>query len=240
MDQPYLLDIENVTKTFGSLKALDAVTLKVKKGEIFALIGPNGSGKTTLINTIVGLLKADSGKVKIAGVDIDQKPIVAKALLGYVPDNPANYPFLTGIEFLYLTGRLKHLSQSDIKKQVADLEKLFPIEDVLPTPMSGYSRGSLQKIAFLASLLGEPKLLLIDEPVVGLDPLSIKIFGKKLKQFTASGGSVFLSTHTLNFAHKYADTVGIMYLGKMVKEIKDPQKIDLEKTYEKEVHDSYE
>ncbi|KKT46736.1 MAG: ABC-type multidrug transport system, ATPase component [Candidatus Collierbacteria bacterium GW2011_GWF2_44_15] len=239
MNQLAILHVENVSKSFGKLHALRSVSFDVRPKEIYALIGPNGSGKTTLINNIVGLLKPDNGEITIAGIDINQKPITAKALLGYVPDNPANYPFLTGMEFLYLTARLKHLSQAEIDKEVGRLKDIFPIEDVLNTPMAGYSRGSLQKTAFLASLLGDPKLLVIDEPVVGLDPLSIKIFGEKLQQFSKSGGSVFLSTHTLTFAHKYADRVGIIHEGKLIHEVGDPKKVDLEKMYEKEVHTAY-
>lgn len=239
MDRPNLLSIKNVSKSFGDLKAVKSVSLDVPAGKIYALIGPNGSGKTTLINNIVGLLRPDTGTVSIAGVDINQKPVTAKSLMGFVPDNPANYPYLTGLEFLYLSGRLKHLSQPVTAKRLNELKEIFPIDDVLNSPMSGYSRGSLQKTAFLAALLGEPKLLVIDEPVVGLDPSSIKIFGQKLLDFRRSGGAVFLSTHTLSFAHKYADKVGIMYQGKLIFEVDDPQKVDLEKYYEKKTSSDY-
>jgi len=239
MNRENLLSIENLSKSFGTLLALDSVSLKVNKGEVYALIGPNGSGKTTLINNIVGLLKPDTGCVTIAGIDIDKKPLVAKALIGFVPDNPVSYPFLTGNEFLYLTGNLRNIDRTTLDREIEELRQLFPISEVLQTQMSGYSRGNLQKTAFLASLIGSPKLLDIDEPIVGLDPFSIKIFGEKLKQFSKSGGAVFLSTHTLSFAHKYADRVGVMHQGKLIEEVNTPQKLDLEKMYEKTINNEY-
>lgn len=234
MDQSVLLQIDEVTKKFGHVSAVKSVSLSVKKKEIYALIGPNGSGKTTLINCIVGLLKPDHGKIEVCNVDISKKPQTAKALMGFVPDNPQNYLYLTGLEFLRLTGRLRNLSQSETENRITELSSLFPIKEILKDRMESYSRGSLQKTAFIAALIAEPKVLIIDEPIVGLDPVSAQIFGKKLKEVASKGNAVFLSTHSLDFAGKYADKIGILDLGKLVYETSSIG--DLESLYLKHTH----
>ncbi len=233
MPQPNLLQIEHITKKFGATTACDQVSLEVKAGEIYALIGPNGSGKTTLIHTIVGLLSPDSGNIKICQKDISQKPQLAKSFLGFVPDNPANYPYLTGTEFLKLTAKLKGVDKNKIQGEINKVSNIFPISEILEIPMEGYSRGNLQKVAFLASLLGHPKLLVIDEPIVGLDPQSIKIFGHTLRHFALSGGAVLLSTHTLSFAKEYSNKIGIIFNGKLKEEIVSPRNKDVDSIFEK-------
>lgn len=233
MPQPNLLQIEQITKKFGATTACDQISLDVKSGEIYALIGPNGSGKTTLIHTVVGLLEPDSGRVLICQKDISKKPQLVKSFFGFVPDNPVNYPYLTGQEFLGLTAKLKGISNTKSVGDIKKLSEIFPITDILSLPMEGYSRGSLQKVAFLASLLGHPKLLVIDEPIVGLDPQSIKIFGNTLRHFTLTGGAVLLSTHTLSFAKEYASKIGIIANGKLKEEIISPKNKDIDSIFEK-------
>jgi ABC-2 type transport system ATP-binding protein len=213
-----VIETDKLCKNFGPVKAVQDVNLKVKKGEIFALIGPNGAGKTTLIKMLTGLLKPDQGRVLICGFDIDREPVEVKACFGYVPDNPVVYDYLTGYEFLKLTGNLRGLGFAQISKRIGELVKIFPIGEILNYRMGSYSRGNRQKTAFLASLISEPQLLIIDEPIAGLDPTSITIFGETLKKFTKGGGAVFLATHILSFGQDYADRVGVMNKGKIIKE----------------------
>lgn len=227
-----ILSVESVTKQFNGLLAVDSVSLNVPSGSIYALIGPNGSGKTTLANCIVGLLKPDAGRVLIGGIDIQKQSVKAKHLFAYVSDNPAIYPYLTGVEFMKLSAKLHGLNSKDTDRRIEELKDLFPISDILSTTTDSYSRGNIEKTAFLSALLARPSLLVIDEPIVGLDPASIKIFGETLKKFVKDGGSVLLSTHTLAFAKKYAHKVGIMQKGKLVKEIPINPKTDLEDLYE--------
>lgn len=227
------LSVKAVTKIFGRLPAVDNISFEVSPGTIYALIGPNGSGKTTLANCIVGLLRPEMGKVLISGVDIQESPVKAKCLFSYISDNPAVYPYLTGFEFLRLTARLHGLDEIETRKRIDELKGIFPIQDILSTTTDSYSRGNIEKTAFLAAILPKPTLLVIDEPIVGLDPASVKIFGDTLSSFAKHGGTVLLSTHTLSFAKKYADKVGIVQKGKLIKEILITSKIDLEDIYEK-------
>lgn len=228
-----VLEVAGVAKSYGRTAAVRGVDMRIKEGEIYALIGPNGSGKTTLIKMIVGLLRIDRGKVAILGNRVGGEAIEAKRLIGYVPDKPEGYGYLTGRELLYLTARLKGLTEEEAKKQIEASVGLFGIEKILEGRMDGYSRGSLQKTAFLAALLGEPRLLVIDEPIVGLDPVSIKVFGEELVKFAGGGGAVLLVTHTLEFASKYASRVGVMGGGRIVAEEKVGDMIRIEKVYEK-------
>ena len=229
MAESIFLQISGVSKKFGHNQVLRSIDLSVRSGEIYALIGPNGSGKTTLINNIVGLLKPDNGKVLICGVDIDKEPEKAKAMFGFIPDNPTNYLNLTGIEFIRMTARLRMIPKNQADKKISELIRIFPIHDILQNRMETYSRGNMQKTAYLAALIGDPKLLIIDEPIVGLDPVSIKIFGDTLRHFVKKGNTVFLSTHTLPFAEKYADRIGIIHQGSLVYESTNLN--NLENTY---------
>lgn len=227
------LVVQKVTKRFGELSAVKDISLSISPGTIYALIGPNGSGKTTLASCIVGLLRPDVGNVLIAGIDIQKDSVKAKRLFSYVSDNPAIYPYLTGLEFLRLTAKLHGFSKEDTEKRISEIKNIFPIEDILKTTTDSYSRGNIEKTAFLAAILSQPSLLIIDEPIVGLDPASVQILGDTLKQFAKDGGAVLLSTHTLTFAKKYADKVGIVQGGVLVKEITVTSKTDLEEIYEK-------
>lgn len=232
-EKEIILEIKEVSKNYGRTAAVRAVEMKIGAGDIYALIGPNGSGKTTLMKMIVGLLRIDKGEISILGNQIKGEAIEAKKLIGYVPDKPEGYGYLSGKELLYLTGRLKGMREAEVRVRVEQLMKLFDIEKILEGRMDGYSRGNLQKTAFLAALLGEPKLLIIDEPIVGLDPVSIRVFGERLVKFAKDGGAVLFATHTLDFASKYANRVGVMSEGKIVAEEKLSNKIKIEKVYEK-------
>jgi ABC-2 type transport system ATP-binding protein len=213
----HALSIHHLSKRFGQTRAVNKVDLTVNAGQIFALIGPNGSGKTTLIKLITGLLIPDSGHAKIFGLDINTKPVSAKARFGYVPDNPTGYDYLSGREFLHLTGQLRGLRRQERDERIAELSNLFPLDQHLDQRLDQYSRGNRQKISFLAALLAKPELLIIDEPVVGLDPNSIKIFGRTLKHFARSGGTVFFATHILDFAATHAHRYALMSHGRLIK-----------------------
>ena len=222
------IKVENLSKNFGRLTAVSSVNLKIRVGEIYALIGPNGAGKTTLIKMIVGLLSPDSGYVSIFDHNIIKQPEEAKKLFGYISDNPTAYDFLTGKEFLFLTGSLRMMKKETINKRINELVNLFPLKNIINQPMSEYSRGNKQKLAFLAALLAQPKIIIIDEPIVGLDPDSIKIFINTLKEFAKNGGTVFFATHILSFAQACASRCGIMREGKIVaeKDIKKDTKLE--------------
>ena len=224
----------NLSKAFGGGKGVSGVDLTIEKGEAYALIGPNGAGKTTLIKMFTGLLAPSAGTVDIFGQNIAENPIEAKKHFGYVPDDPSFYDYLTGKEFLALTGKLRRIEHQKLSARIEELTDLFPIKEILNERMGSYSRGNKQKLSFLAALLPQPDLLIIDEPIVGLDPLSIKIFGDTLKDFSKNGGTVFFATHILSFAKDYADRIGLMDEGKIVKEEKVSSKASLEKFYQEE------
>jgi ABC-2 type transport system ATP-binding protein len=212
MDIP-TLEIQNLSKNFGSYTAVREASFAIHPGTICALVGENGAGKTTLVKLIVGLLIPSEGIVKIGGYDIQKNPVEAKKLFGYMPDNPESYDYLSGFEFLEFTARLRSMKREAYEKRLKVLQHLFPIEDILSLPISEYSRGNKQKVAFLASLLSEPPLLLIDEPIVGLDPPSIDIFGKTLVSYAKTGHAVLFVTHILSFAREYSKTIVRMHKG---------------------------
>ncbi|MBI4080141.1 MAG: ABC transporter ATP-binding protein [Candidatus Levybacteria bacterium] len=227
------VDIRELSKSFGSLHAVSQVSLTVPTGAIYALIGPNGAGKSTLIKLLVGLLRPSRGEAHILGFSIAKQMEKIKEIIGYLPDDPTAYDYLSGEEFLQLTGNLRGLPAQTIKDRISELKTLFPLHDTLSQSMQAYSRGNRQKVAFLSCLIARPKVLIIDEPVVGLDPESIIVFGKTLREFVKHGGTVFLATHILSFAEQYADMVGIMHEGKIVHEEKIKTNSSLEVLYEK-------
>ena len=222
------IETKNLKKTFGKYIAVDAVNLSINDGEIYALIGENGAGKTTLIKMLVGLLIPSSGNSFISGHDVMKKPLLAKQEIGYVPDDPSAYEYLTGLEFLMLTGRLRGMKGTEAKKRIEELLTIFPISDIVPTSLAQYSRGNKQKIAVLAALITQPKILIIDEPIVGLDPSSIDILGKTLVKYAESGHTVFFVTHIMSFAQKFAKRVGVMKNGKIVHQSQVNQGVELE------------
>lgn len=215
----FSVEARGLSRSFGSFKAVDNIDLTLHPGDIFALIGPNGAGKTTLIKMLVGLLSPTSGQALICGHDLSHDPISAKTCFGYVPDNPEVYGYLTGLEFLEMTGNLRGLHPAELKKRISQLMEIFPLKDILPRQMSSYSRGNRQKTAFLAALISKPPVLFIDEPIAGLDPTSIEIFGETLKSYAKAGGAVFLATHILSFGQEYASRVGVMSQGHLKKDI---------------------
>jgi len=219
---------QGLTKRFGSFSAVTEVNLRVRKGDVYALVGPNGAGKTTLVKMLVGLLAPTGGYASLFGHNVMTQPVSAKELFGYVSDDPTAYEYLSGREFLTLTGRLRGMTERVLTERIGKLTSLFPIEDILSRPMSEYSRGNRQKTAFLASIMTTPPVLIIDEPIVGLDPASIAILGGKLVAYAHAGGTVFFVTHIMDFAERFARTVGIMKAGKIVREVEVTQTLRLE------------
>ncbi|MDP3998836.1 MAG: ABC transporter ATP-binding protein [bacterium] len=205
-----MLKITNLTKGFGLIRALDNLSLTVNEGEIYALIGPNGAGKTTTIKIIAGLYISDSGAVEFSGKE--------KKLIGYIPDEPNFYPGLTGMEFLNFIGGLYRVSDSRKNAVLAKFSKIYPFGEILGGDPNNYSRGNRQKLAICAAFLTDPKLLLVDEPIVGLDPQSARATLELFTTFAKDGGSILLSTHTLAVAEEIAHRVGIIDHGKLIAE----------------------
>jgi len=211
-----VLKLTNLVKEFGTLSAVNGVTLDIKEGELFALIGPNGSGKTTIIKIIVGLLKATSGSVHVNEFEVAANPIKTKSQIGYIPDEPKVWNRLTGEEFLNLVGVFFGMKEEQRKQKIQELLKIYDLEGVQKGFFENYSRGNKQKFSILASLMHDPKLLVIDEPIVGLDPKSTSITKKKLQSYVKNKGTVFLATHILDIAQDIATRIGVLDKGKLI------------------------
>lgn len=238
MKQFMAIELINVQKKFNEVKAVDGLNLSVNLGEIYALIGPNGAGKTTTIKMITSLIEPTKGDILILGKNISDYPEM-KSNLGYIPDEPFVYPYLTGREFLEFVGDVHGLTREESKKRVDSLLERYHIEDIVDGFFSDYSRGNKQKVTIIAALIHQPKILIVDEPIVGLDVESQRITKKLFKEFANNGGAILVCTHTLTVAQAIADRVGILNKGKLVIEgnIKDLRHIiknndaDLETIY---------
>ena len=211
-----ILNIKNLSKEFGDLTAVKNLSLKVNQGEIFSIIGPNGSGKTTIIKIIVGLLKATEGKVYVDKSDVEKSPVKAKAKTGYIPDEPSVWNQLTGEEFLHLVGTLYNIDEEKRKKRIKKLLQIYDLAGIETGYFQNYSRGNKQKFTILAALLHKPKLLVIDEPVVGLDPKSIATTKKELQKYAGNTGTIFMATHVLSVAQDIATKIGVLKEGKLI------------------------
>ncbi|MCF7795080.1 ABC transporter ATP-binding protein [Patescibacteria group bacterium] len=211
-----MLEIKNLNKKFANFLAVKDLNLKVNEGELFSLIGPNGSGKTTIIKNILGLLRPSSGDILINGESIKDSPIKVKEQLAYIPDEPKIWNHITGEEFLYFSGALYGMKKEDISKKIPELLAHFNLKGIEKKYFENYSRGNKQKFSILAALLHNPKLILVDEPIVGLDPESAEIAMNLLHKFTKSGGTVFMTTHTLPVAQKYSSKIGILHQGELI------------------------
>ncbi len=210
-----MLQVKKLSKKFNKNEAVKNVSFEVKEGEIFSLIGPNGSGKTTIIKIIAGLLQPATGSVEVEGFDVTREPVRTKIATGYIPDEPAIWPAMTGEEFLHLSGALYHITEEECNKRIPNLLSVFNLGDIGRGYFEDYSRGNKQKFTILAALLHKPKLLLIDEPIVGLDPVSAEIAENLFSKFAQEGGSILLVTHTLSVAQKIAHRIGVLKKGKL-------------------------
>ena len=212
-----MLNIEHLTKTYGEKKAVDDLCLHIAPGEIYGFIGHNGAGKTTTIKACCGILQYDSGEVYIDGVSVKENPIAAKAKLAYIPDNPDLYEFMTGIQFLNFIGDVFGVSAEDRQARIRKYADLFELTNDLAQPISAYSHGMKQKLAVISALLHEPKLLVMDEPFVGLDPKASHILKELMRELCKNGGAIFFSTHVLEVAEKLCDKVAIIKGGKLIR-----------------------
>ncbi len=211
-----MIEIDNLTKQFGDKKAVDALNLSIQEGEIFGFLGPNGAGKTTTIKILTGLLRPTSGKITIGGVDILKDPQSAKYITGYVPEDPFIYDKLTGREFLQLVGGLYSLADNVIEDQIQYWTDFFQLETYMDTLTESYSHGTKQKLVMSAALMHEPRLMIIDEPMVGLDPISTRKVKDLIKSKSQEGTTIFLSTHILSVAEELCDRVGIIHQGILI------------------------
>ncbi len=211
-----MIELINVTKKFGDKAAVKNLSLEVKSGEFFAFLGPNGAGKTTTIKMITGLLKPDGGTVKICGIDISQKPGEAKMKTGYIPDSPYIYEKLTAREYLEFTGGLYRMPREKIEKKIEWLFDLFGMNGWADSRCEEYSHGMRQKVIFCSAFLHDPEVLVVDEPMVGLDPQSVRLVKDLLKKVSSRGTTVFVSTHTLSVAEELCDRIGIVDEGELI------------------------
>lgn len=212
-----MLLLEHLSKSFGTVPAVQSLNLKLEAGELFGFLGPNGAGKTTSLNMVAGLLKPDAGRILIAGVDIQQAPVRAKSMIGAIPDTPYVYEKLTGFEYLEFIGNLYGMETNDLLHEIQVFRELFAFADWIHDPMESYSHGMRQKIVFTGALIHHPKLLIVDEPMVGLDPVSIRTVKQLLRERCRDGLTVLMSTHTLEIAEEICSRVGIIHHGKLLR-----------------------
>lgn len=211
-----VLKLDNVTKYFGKVKALNSLSLSVKRGEIYGFLGPNGAGKTTTLRVCMGLLNFEEGEVYVDGERVSLKNHHFRKKVGYIPDRPYLYEKLTGFEFLKFIAMVRGLKNWEEKAYY--YAKYFDIEDILNSLIESYSHGMKQKIVFISSILHEPKLLLIDEPMVGLDPRSAKKAKELFKKLKENGTAILLSTHSLDMAEEVSTRIGIIVKGRIIAE----------------------
>lgn len=211
-----MIRTEQLTKRYGSFTAVDRLDLDIRPGELFAFLGPNGAGKTTTIKLLTGLLKPTMGRALIGGYDIQTQPIEARRLIGYVPDLPFLYDKLRPEEFMLFVGQLYGMSAADSRRAGAELFEIFRLDSVRGQLIENLSHGTRQRLAIAAALMHNPRVIIIDEPMVGLDPRSARVVKTVLKQRARSGATVFLSIHILSVAEELADRIGILNRGRLV------------------------
>lgn len=211
-----MLDVQHLSKQFGETDAVKDVSFQVDAGQIYSLIGPNGSGKTTIIKIIAGLLQSTEGTVVVDEYNVLIDTPEAKQATGYIPDEPVVWKSMTGEEFLHMTGALYGMDADARAERIKELLPVFNLEGVEKTYFEQYSRGNKQKFSILAALMHKPKLLLIDEPIVGLDPVSAETASHLFRDFAADGGAVLMATHTLPVAEKLSHRIGLLNTGKLV------------------------
>lgn len=213
-----MLELINITKRFGNFTAVNSVNLKINAGDFYGFIGQNGAGKTTTIKMITGLFKPNEGRVIINGIDITENPEKAKAFIGYIPDQPFIYDKLTGREFLYFSGGLYAIAKNVLKNKIDEISTQLKIGDWIDKRTEEYSQGMKQRITIASALLHNPALLVVDEPMVGLDPQSALLVKNVLKEHAKRGAAVFMSTHSLNVAEEICTRIGIIKDGLMIYE----------------------
>jgi ABC-2 type transport system ATP-binding protein len=213
-----MLKIEHLTKNYGEKKAVDDLSLHILPGEIFGFIGHNGAGKSTTIKSAVGILKFDEGTITICGKNIKDVPVACKKDLAYIPDNPDLYEFMSGIKYLNFIADIFAIPVDVRQEKIRKYADLFELTQDLGQPVSAYSHGMKQKLAVISAWLHDPKLIVMDEPFVGLDPKASHLLKEMMREHCDKGGAIFFSTHVLEVAEKLCDKVAIIKQGKLVKE----------------------
>lgn len=211
-----MLKIENLTKTYGQKKAVDDLSLEIENGHIYGFIGHNGAGKTTTLKAIAGIMGFDQGNIYIDGKSIKDDPMGCKKNMAYIPDNPDLYEYLTGIKYLNFIGDVYGVSQNDRVARIKKYGDMFELSDSLGEPISAYSHGMKQKLAVISALIHDPKLIIMDEPFVGLDPKASHLLKGLMRDLCDRGGAIFFSTHVLEVAEKLCDKIAIIKAGKLV------------------------
>lgn len=212
-----MLKINHLTKAYGDKKAVDDLSLHIQPGEIYGFIGHNGAGKTTTIKSACGILQFDEGEIFVNGISVRENPLACKSQLAYIPDNPDLYDFMTGIKYLNFIADIFGVSAADRQERIHKYADLFELTDDLAQPISAYSHGMKQKLAIISALIHEPKLIIMDEPFVGLDPKATHLLKGLMRDICDRGGAIFFSTHVLEVAEKLCDKVAIIKGGKLVK-----------------------
>ena len=211
-----MLKIENLTKTYGQKKAVDNLSLEIENGHIYGFIGHNGAGKTTTLKSIAGIMEFDQGNIYIDNKSIKEEPLACKKVIAYIPDNPDLYEYLTGIKYLNFIADVYGVSQAERTDRIKKYGDMFELTDSLGEPISAYSHGMKQKLAVISALIHEPKLIIMDEPFVGLDPKASHLLKGLMRDLCDRGGAIFFSTHVLEVAEKLCDKIAIIKAGKLV------------------------
>ena len=211
-----MLKIDKLTKTFGEKRAVDELTLGIAPGEICGFIGHNGAGKTTTIKAVCGLLQFDSGEITVGGISVRDDPIACKSMIAYIPDNPDLYEFLSGIKYLNFIADVYGVSAELRQERIRKYADLFELTDDLAQPVSAYSHGMKQKLAIISALIHAPRLMVLDEPFVGLDPKASRDLKVLMREICDGGGAIFFSTHVLEVAEKLCDKVAVIKSGRLV------------------------
>lgn len=212
-----MLKIEHLTKQYGEKKAVDDLSLHIQPGEIYGFIGHNGAGKTTTLKSVVGILQFEQGEITIDGHSIQTEPLVCKKELAYIPDNPDLYDFMTGIKYLNFIADVFHVDEKSRQDRIRKYTDLFELTADLGQPIAAYSHGMKQKLAIISAWLHDPKLIIMDEPFVGLDPKASHLLKGMMREVCDNGGAIFFSTHVLEVAEKLCDKVAIIKGGKLIR-----------------------
>lgn len=212
-----MLKIENLTKVYGDKKAVDDLSLHIAPGEIYGFIGHNGAGKTTTLKSVAGILQFDAGEIYINGKSVKEQPLECKKEIAYIPDNPDLYDFMSGIKYLNFIADIFGVSAEDRASRIKKYADTFELTDSLAEPVAAYSHGMKQKLAIIAAWLHTPRLIIMDEPFVGLDPKAAHILKEMMREECDNGGAIFFSTHVLEVAEKLCDKVAIIKAGRLIR-----------------------
>ena len=212
-----MLNIEHLTKTYGEKKAVDDLSLHIRPGEIYGFIGHNGAGKTTTLKSVAGILQFDAGEIRIDGDSVREKPLECKRKTAYIPDNPDLYEYMTGIKYLNFIADIFGVSAEVRRERIRRYADMFELTQDLAQPIAAYSHGMKQKLAIIAAWLHDPRLIIMDEPFVGLDPKAAHLLKGMMREVCDKGGAIFFSTHVLEVAEKLCDKVAIIKGGKLIR-----------------------